>query len=327
MKSQLMQVFSAAFEEFVKQEDEHGNNRYERLFERYFGERWPAPAIAEENEQPWPSFQDLENANSPIVNECVRIGTYDHTPYCYMLEDGSWTGWEYEIAEGVREIIFDRYKELGSLKFEWVAAPIDESMLPMDGSDNTDIKDFLLSGLRKGHYHMVFSGTLIKYEAGVDPDYEFAHPTSDFFVSGVYTGRGEFGEIPIDSAEAMLQALAKASTPEKPLRIIHTANGGQTNIAANIGNWITQKYGGYVTDWDIFIPSLFPMIEMGDPHIYVGDALQIMVMTTIPETFPNIQNLKLNFDAFTTYSAEASSPNSVSADPMKIAPFSLIDRK
>jgi hypothetical protein len=325
MQSQLMQVFSAAFQEYTTQIDDKGKNLYQNLFEEYFGERWEAPALTGDNPAvEFPEYAELLESNSPIVWKHVRIGTYDHAPYCYREEDGKWQGWEFDIAEAVREIIINHYSEIATLNFEWIAAPIDESDLPMDGSDNDDIKEILLEGLRNNEYHMLFSGTLAK--GSEEDDYEFGSPTSDFYVSGVYTGRGNFGEIPIDSGELILKKFAENSTKEAPIRIVHTSNGGQTNIAANVGNWITSKYGGEVSDWDVHIPSLFSLIQYGDPHIYVGDILQIMVLTKDKESYPNLQNLKLNFDAFNdTFDEGVISPDDPASGklPMQIAPYAL----
>jgi hypothetical protein len=333
MQSQLMQVFSAAFHEYTTQIDDKGKNLYQNLFEEYFGERWKAPALTNANtEVEFPKYEELLESNSPILWKYLRIGTYDHAPYCYRGEDGNWKGWEFDIAEAVREIIINHYSEIATLDFEWIAAPIDESDLPMDGSDNDDIKEILLEGLRNKEYHMVFSGTLAK---GSDlDDYEFGSPTSDFYVSGVYTGRDNFGEIPIDSGESMLKKFAERSNKkELPIRIVHTSNGGQTTIANNVGNWITSKYGGEVSDWDVHIPSLFTLIQYGDPHIYIGDILQIMLLTKDKESYPNLQNLKLNFDAFNncldpltnTFNENVNSPDEPVSEklPMQIAPYAL----
>lgn len=338
MQSQLMQVFSAAFQEYTTQIDDKGKNLYQNLFEEYFGERWEAPAITEANPKiEFPEYSELVASNSPIVWKHVKIGTYDHPPYCYREDDGKWQGWEYDIAEAVKEIIINHYSEIATLNFEWIAAPIEEEDLPMDGSDNDDIKEILLEGLRNKEYHMVFSGTLVKGDQTgnmmdnatekEEDDYEFGAPTSNFYVSGLYTERGNFGEIPVDSAELMLKKFAESSTKEAPIRIVHTSNGGQTNIAANVGNWITNKYKGEVSDWDVHIPSLFTLIQYGDPHIYIGDILQIMVIAKDKENYPNLQNLKLNFDAFNS----ASDPDIISPDepasgklPMQIAPYALL---
>ncbi|MFY0630909.1 MAG: hypothetical protein JXR05_11045 [Flavobacteriaceae bacterium] len=325
-KSQLMQVFSAAFQEYTKQIDDKGKSLYQNLFEKYFGERWEAPTLNENNpEVEFPEYAELLKSNSPIVWKHVKIGTYDHKPYCYRNEDGEWEGWEFDIAEAVKEIIIDHYNEIATLDFEWIAAPIDESELPMDGSDNDDVKAILLDGLRNKEYHMVFSGTLLK--GGGIEDYAFGSPTSNFYVSGVYTGRGKFGEIPTDSAESMLKKFAQKSNKEAPIRIVHTSNGGQTRIAKTVGDWITNEYSGEVSDWDVHIPSLFGLIQYGDPHIYVGDILQIMVMIMDEENYPNLQNLKLDFDSFNEQGGAYSSPNpepESEHQPMQIAPFALL---
>ena len=339
-ESQLMQVFSAAFQKFILQEDEDGKNKYENLFEKYMGKRWAAPIDTKTYE--FPKYSQLEKSNSPIVTGCVRIGTYDHAPYCYTQEDGSWTGWEYEIAEAVREIIYREYSDdLKGLNFEWVAAPIDESILPMNGADNDIIKEILVEGLRNGSYHMVYSGTLLKNE-GVAPGqgggadaskssneeeeevpYVFACPTSNFYVSAVYSGRGEFEYIPTGSAERMLSFLGGKSK-ETPIRIIHTANEGQSDIAANVGSWITEQYGGSVSDWDVFIPSLFSLIEQGDTHLYVGDCLQIMLLAMDKEKFPNIQNLEIDFGSLGIHGASGvNSPDDGEDKGMLLAPYAL----
>lgn len=322
-----MEVFSAAFHEYTKKVDDKGRNLYQNLFEKHFGERWEAPALNEDNnpEVEFPKYSELLESNSPIIWKHVRIGTYDHKPYCYREEDVKWKGWEYDIAEAVKEIIINHYNEIATLNFEWIAAPIDESKLPMDGSDNDDVKEILLNGLRNKEYHMVFSGTLLKGN-GIE-DYAFGSPTSNFYVSGVYTGRGKFGKIPTDSAESMLKRFAKKSNTENPIRIIHTSNGGQTRIANNVGNWITNEYEGEVSDWDVHIPSLFSLIQYGDSHIYIGDILQIMVMVMDEENYPDLQNLKLDFESFNSPADGKGSPDPEPEnehEPMKIAPFALL---
>jgi hypothetical protein len=335
MESHLMQVFSAAFREFALQKDDEGNSRYENLFEKHFGERWSPPTQTFEKDNVFPTYESLIDVKSPLLKRKIVIGTYDHKPYCSRKEDGDWEGWEFDIANEVKKIIIDHYPEINKLVFEWFAAPIDEDELPMNGSDNDIIKGILVNGLENRDYDMVFSGTLLKNEQTGVQKYEFATPTSNFYVSGAYTGRDNYGEIPVGSAEEMLKYLGEKSYEKNPLRIIHTSNGGQTRIATNIGSWV-KEYEGSISDWDVHVPSIFSLIEYQDPHLYVGDSIQIMYLATQKEDFPDIQFLHLDFDSFISYGTMEIIDDKISdklagpdpetdVSPMFIAPYALKD--
>lgn len=334
--SLVSQVFSAAFQKFSKLEDENKKSVYENLYEKYMGVR-VAPPQTEGYD--FPKWSELEHGKSAIASGKLRIATYPHEPYFYhniveddegeliVDEENPFTGWEYDMSKFLREIILDAYPELNNeLTFEWVLSELTEDDLPMNGSDNNDIRDSLVEMLEddKAPCDIAFSGVLFRPETeGMD----FSTPTSSFYVAGVYTGRAEWNDVPTGDLDAMLKYFANKSTKNKPLRVTHTSNGGQSTIANQVIDWI-EYYGGHAIDIDLHIPTIIDSIAYQDMHLYIGDVIQIQSMCMgneqgMVDLGLNLMGLSLsnpNGEDFTQSASETQVE-----DGMQIAPFSKVD--
>ena len=317
-------------------EDENNESLYESLYEKYMGLRTAPPKTKGYN---FPKWAELESGKSALCIGKIRIATYPHEPYFYYNtvenEDGNltideekpYTGWEYDMANYLREIILEAYPELNKqLSFEWVLSDLEEEDLPMNGADNDIIRDSLVAMLENEEKpcDLAFSGTLFRPETeGVD----FATPTSNFYVAGLYTGRSGWENVPSGDLDKVLKYFARKSTKSKPIRLIHTPNGGQSNIAKQVIDWM-EYYGGHALDIDLHIPTIMEAIGYQDVHLYVGDIIQIQAMcknNTQGMVDLNVNLMGLSFsnpngEDFTQSAAEVQIE-----DGMQLAPFSLAD--
>ncbi len=330
-------VLTQAFKEIFYAKTESGNTYYSDRYEFYMGlpKDPPIDPPNPETDPPLPTFDELKAVDSAIASGNLRIGTYPHEPYYFYVEGvGDLYGWELDLAKPLADYINKNYPELdGNFTTNWVEVNEEDfdEPLPWDGSDNDIILKELVKRLRQENppYDIIFSGIFVKscdmfqaedHHIEEDECYDFTERTSEFYLSGVYSGRNNYNDMPAGDLTEIYKFFAeKSAENDDTIIIINTSNDSQHNTGKALAEWITH-YGGKAESKDVMVYEIKDLIVYGEVHIYVGDVIQIEVMK---QTYSQVTRFDANLLGLKSPDTQSGDAGDFTPGIMDLAPLGL----
>lgn len=279
--SQINRVFNAGLAAFLNQQE---GMHYEHLYNRYMG---TAPRFRPRSSDcdPWVTTVEMNSELRALLDSgVIRFGYVPGAPYVYS-ENDELTGFDYELAQSVTELIGMRYfSDAHRLRAEWV-----EVKLASD--EQSDKLTALYKGLLHSDFDIALSGQMmlpLEYMKGID--IEWTAPTAMLFTAITYTGRDQ-DKLDMDKLSALyhadLPAFQEYAAEESrrldlELRIFSVFNPGPSPTSAMklVYNINSRKARAVWHTGDIADSNTVMLEATG--HFTVGDSLASGAQTLLP---------------------------------------------